>query len=307
MSFKSLLKRPALIAFLVVLVLLILVVIRIHTYAWRWMAGEVQAKVPCEESGWHYALALDIIENMQSICWQHAEALLSAEKQFASGEEPQRILKDLSVLPGVKASIIGRIGEEIAQYPIGAYQVNDLKSQMAEYELEATGYVHPIMHRKVGGLTRFVKWRAGQDSLDIMVHYAKVPGAQTQVFGLIFDKKWVFDQIPALMDSLARESPLLLFWSKSPPDLAEQSIGVIYGADTLWWQGDRSLKAPVLQHSQLISDMNVHARYHYIAGEKEVADHMPGVRRWFASAEILGIAALALALFAIRARKQDAD
>jgi hypothetical protein len=174
---------------------------------------------------------------------------------------------------------------------------------MADYELEATGYTHPIMHRTVGGLTRFVKWRAGQDSLDMMVHYAKVPGAPTRVFGLVFDKKWVFNQIPALMDSIARESPLLLFWSKSPADLAEQCIGVTYGEDTLWWQGNRSLKPRVAQPSQLICGMDVHARYHYIAGEKEVADHMPGVRRWFASAEILSIVALALALLAIRPQR----
>jgi hypothetical protein len=205
----------------------------------------------------------------------------------------------------VRASLIDEIDGEIYQYPAGAYQVQDLQPQFKDFEKETMGYTHPIMRRKVDGLTRFVKWQAGRDSLDILVRYAEAPGAEKQVLGLILDRKWILDRIPAFMDSLARENPMVLFWSKCPPDLAEQCLGVTYGSDTLWWQGDRSLQIPLAHPSGLIEDLKVHPRYHWIKGDKEVADHMPGVRRWFASAEILGIVLVVLAFFAMRPRKQN--
>lgn len=297
-------KRPIFIAFVVILIILVLVLIRIHTYAWPWLASKPHAKLACEESSWSVALTLDMVENLQIMVWPHAEALLAAEEQLAAGVKSGRILKDLSILPGVNAAIIGEIGGEIYQYPVGAYPVDDLQSQMADYEEEATGYDHPLMQRKVGGLTRFVKWPAGQDSLDIMVYYSRIPEVENRVFGLIFDPKWILNQIPAFMDSLSREDPLLLFWSKSPPDLNEQCIGVTYQGDTLWWQGNRSLETIYSAPSQLIDGLFFHARYHWIQEENDVSRAMPGIRFYFYAAEILFIILVILALFAIRPAKQ---
>jgi hypothetical protein len=299
----SSLKRPAFIAFVIVFLFLIFVVIRIHSYACPWLAQKSQLSVGNYETGWSMALSLEMVANVQSICWSHAEALLSAEKRLAAGQDRTQILRDLDILPGVKASLMDELDGDIYQYPPGAYQIIDLKSQFKGYQEEATGYTHPIMQRKVGGLTRFVKWRSGIDSLDIMVQYIEAPGGQKHAWGLIFDKKWILNQIPAFLDSLAREDPLLLFWSRSTPDLAEQSIGATYGSDTLWWQGKPSLRIISSQPSQLIQGLEFHARHHYIKGWNDINQQLAGIRKWFMLSEIFGIAIIVLSLFAIRPKQ----
>jgi len=300
MSFKSLLKRPAFVAFLVVLILLILVVIRIHTYAWPWLALQPNARVVCEEGAWNMAIMVDMIHQLETIYLPHAEAMLAARKELAQAKIPGQILRDLSFLPGVKASWVAEIGGAIEQFPAGSYALDDLVPQIKDFEVDATGYDHPIMLRKIGGLTRFVKWKAGQDSLDFMVCYGQKPDPEKRVLGLVLDPNWLLNQVPAFMDSITKQDELLLFWSRPTPGVAEQTIGITFKGDTLWWDNNASLGTKYYaQPVWLLNDMWVHARVHYIVHEDEYKQHMPGVRFYFYAAEGLFILLVIFALFAI--------
>jgi hypothetical protein len=298
-------KRPAFMAFVIVLICLILVLIRIHMYAWPWLASKPEHKVKATEGAWNMALMINMRAHLETICLPHAEVLLTAETRLAGGQSRGQIMKDLSTSSGVKAAIISELGGEIYQYPVGAYQVEDLQSQIEDFEEEAMWYPHPILRRRVSGLTRFVKWRAGGDSLDILVRYAEAPGAEKKVLGLVFDAKWILDQVLAVMDSVTREDPLLLFWSVPKEGLAEQTIGITYQGDTLWWDENSSLETlGYRQPAGLIEGMFVHARYHWISEENSNAKRMPGIGAYFILAEILFILLVILALFAIRTKSQ---
>jgi len=308
MGVKGLLKRPAFIAFVVVLVLLILVAVRIHTYAWPWLTLQPIARVACEEVAWSMALTIDMTHQLETFYVQHAEALLAARKGLPETKDTGQILRDLSLLPGVKASFVAEIGGAIEQYPASSYPLDDLQPQINEYEEEATMYDHPIMLRKVNGLTRFVKWKAGQDSLDFMVCYGQKEDPEKRVLGLVLDPPWLLNQIPAFMDSITKQDELLLFFSRRTPGVAEQTIGITFKGDTLWWDNNPSLEVKYYSNpAWLLNDLWLHGRMHAIHEEEKNAQHMPWIRRWFASAEILGIVALGLALFAIRPKKQDKD
>jgi hypothetical protein len=290
----------------VVLILLILVGIRIHTYAWPWLTIWPMQSVRGEENGWHYALALTVRDNLAEIYLPHAQSMLKDELLLGEGNNPQQILKELSVLPGVKAAFLCDLNGGCVQYPDYLRDLGKLHSSLVDNKEDATWYPHNIMRRKVGGLTRFFKIPQDGDSLDIMVRYCEVSGAKDKVLGLVLDTPWLIAKIPSYMDSVAREDETILFCSNTLKDLQEQALGLIYRGDTLWWQGDRSLPmAEVSQVSGVNDDIEIRTRFHWIEGEKRVADHMPGIRRWFASAEILGVVALVLALFAIRPKKKS--
>jgi hypothetical protein len=281
------------------------VLIRIHTYAWHWLAMQPNARVVCEEGAWSMALMIDMIQQLQSIYLPNAEALLAAQKKLAEGEDSGRILKDLSILPGTKASFVAKIEGEIYQYPVGAYHVEDFAPQIKEYEEDATDNDHPIMFRKVGGLTRFVKWRAGQDSLDLMVCYGQKNDTEKRVLGLVLDPAWLLNQVPAFMDSITKQDEILLFWSRPTAGVAEQTIGITFKGDTLWWDNNASLDTKYYaQPVWLLNDMWVHARMHWIHGEDENKDHLPSVQFYFYAAEILFIILVILALFVVRPQRQ---
>jgi hypothetical protein len=298
-------KRPALIAFVVVWVVLIVLLVQIHTSAWMWLSDKPMEKVLVSETTNSYHLGLAIRGNLETIYYPHAEALLGAEERIAKGQDPGQILQDLSVLPGVKAAVFDQLDGEIFQYPVGEYQVSDLQPKFLSFREEANHYPHPILRRKVGGLTRFVRWAAGADTLDLIVRYAEAEVAENMVLGLVLDAEWLLDQIPAFMDSLARENVSILFWSKSPPDLNEQAIGVTYEGDTLWWQGNRSLEIRTVHPAGLIDGLELHPRFHWIQEEKEVTERMRGIRNLFTAAEVLGVVLVILALFAIRPKSDS--
>jgi hypothetical protein len=308
MASDRLLKRSILIAFFVVLIILIVVLIRIHTYAWPWLALQANAKVACEETAWSMALMVDMVSQLENFYLPHAEALLTARQQLAVGNNAGQILKDLSIMPGVTGSFVADIDGEIYQYPPGAYHVDDFTSQIKEYEKEATMYTHPIMFRKVGGLTRFVKWKAGKDSLDLMVCYGQKSDQEKRVLGLVLDPAWLLNQIPAFMDSITKQDELLLFWSRPTAGVAEQTIGITFKGDTLWWDNNPSLE--VKYYSQpvwLLNDLWVHGRQHYIRHEDEYKQHMPGVRFYFYAAEGLFVLLVILALFVVRPEKESSS
>ncbi len=290
------------IAFVAVWVILIVLLVRIHTYAWLWLASKPMEKVQATEAAESYRLGLTMRCNLETIYYPHAEAMLAAEERLGKGQEPGRILQDLSVLPGVNAAVLNELEGEIFQYPVGVYQVSDLQSKFVEFQEEAISYVHPILRRKVGGLTRFVKWATGTDTLDIMVRYAEAEGAENMVLGLVLDADWLIEQIPSFMDSLARENVSILFWSQSSPDLNEQTIGVTYGSDTLWWQGNRSLEIRTVHPGGVIEGLELHPRFHWIKEEKDVTERMRGVRNLFGAAEVLGVLLVILAFYAIRSK-----
>ena len=301
MKSQSLLKRPFFIAFTIVLIFLIIVLIRVHTFAWPWLARLPEGKVRGEESSWHYAHVCSIGDQLAEIYQPHAQALFKAEKLLGSDAEQLPILMDLSYLPGVKTAIVCDLEGDCAQYPDDMYDLEQALPCFVEHKEGATYYSHPILRRKVGGLTRFHKFSQDGDSVDIMVRYGEVPGTENSILGLVLDTEWLLEQIPAFMDSVFREDQTLLFWSKTIPDLCEQALGITYHGDTLWWKGDRSLEMIFpTQLSGLIFDLKVHARYHWIRGENEYTKRMPGIRNYFILVEVLFIVLVILALFAIR-------
>jgi hypothetical protein len=308
MASNRLLKRPAFIAFLLVLIVLIVVLVRIHTYAWPWLALQANAKVVCEESAWSMALTVDMVHQLETLYLPHAEDMLAARKELAQGKDAEQILRNLSDLPGVKASWVAEIGGAIEQYPVVSYSLDDLAPQIKDYEEDATMYDHPIMLRKIGGLTRFVKWKAGQDSLDFMVCYGQRLDPEKRVLGLVLDPHWLLNRVPAFMDSITKQDELLLFWSRPTAGVAEQTIGITFKGDTLWWDNNPSLDVKYYsQPAWLLNDMWVHGRQHYIRHEDEYKQNMPGVRFYFYAEEGLFVLLVVLALFAIRPGSQSSS
>jgi len=107
-----------------------------------------------------------------------------------------------------------------------------------------------MLKRTLGGQVRYKTFEQGDQSLYFLVRYllrdtlAPPDGA---VF-LLLDPDWFRGQIVSRMDSLTRENRQLLFWAASPTNsLKEQSLGVVWGTDTLWWAGPKNVKITTVE------------------------------------------------------------
>jgi len=77
--------------------------------------------------------------------------------------------------------------------------------------------------------------------------------------------------LPSKLDSLARESTQLLFWAQSPQNHdVIQALGVLNGADTLWWMGPKNVNVGITQGLWPFPDIQVHTFVHWIGPSYEM-------------------------------------
>lgn len=203
---------------------------------------------------WEYSIGLTIGDFFIRLYLPHAVALLEGEAQIVKdGFENFSPMRLLEGLPGVNCVILlnredcniaSKGGFVLASNLEGLDLHNELIKQVIDKERLYRSFQSPMMHRMLGG-----KCMYETISFEDVQHHTLTrgflpnPQDSTDRAALVFvlERTWLTDQIPALMDSLYRENPHLLFWADSPTnDKWKQSIGIVADKDTLWWVGKRT-------------------------------------------------------------------
>jgi len=232
-------------------------------------------------SAWSYANANVIKAHFESFYFKHCQMLLEAEKTLASNKDQSIVLNSLKSIPGIKAVVISKSdGKGDGQWPEGAVNLEAFSEQVfapvnkaVNPQLKKTPehrqpriYKAPMMHRTVGGKVSFVGFSLDKERYDLLTRFFWQDSAagKSCALSLVLDPSWLVSQIPAVMDSLFRENCQLLFWAPSPlNDQVEQSIGIIYKGDTLWWNGSKDVKVANIQVLWPIEGIKVHSYIHH--------------------------------------------
>jgi hypothetical protein len=204
---------------------------------------------------WSYTNAITVMNDFERICLPHAEALIRAGDNYAKGALPQAIATQLNALPGVRGTVlygIRPITETADAFRLPDNIVSDeiFPDRFFEDLERPLAWRGPMLKRTQGGQVRYKTFKQGDESVHFMVRYLRHDTLSPPYAAIYLapDPDWFRGQIVSRMDSLARENRQLLFWAASPTNsLKEQSLGVIWGADTLWWAGPKDIKVTCVQ------------------------------------------------------------
>lgn len=194
-------------------------------------------------------------DNLMSIYAQHGSLLIRYEEDYLSAGVSPINLEPLDELPGVADAFYLNFEYMNGTSLRGSVNVETLFGQLVLGGKDIGG-ASPLMKRLFGGLTRFRSVNTAEKRYPLMVRYTgeSTTSDASGVVGLILDENWFIEQIPAILDSLVRNGENLLFFAHPPTDVHrsqgddsytsfgghwKQTIGVLHGADTLWWYGDR--------------------------------------------------------------------
>jgi hypothetical protein len=192
------------------------------------------------------------MDDFERIYLPHAEALIRAGDNYAKGAPPQVIAAELNALPGVRGTVFVRVTETDGAFRIPDSTVTDeiFPDRFLEDLERPLAWRSTMLRRTLGGQVRYKTFEQGDESLYFMVRYVlrdTLSPPDAAIF-LAMDPDWFRAQIASRMDSLARENRQLLFWAASPTNkLKEQSLGVTWGRDTLWWAGPKNVKVTCTQ------------------------------------------------------------
>lgn len=203
---------------------------------------------------WSYISGITIMDDFERIYLPHARALLRAGENYAAGGLPQAIAAELNSLPGVRGTVFVRIlvyTETGEAFRIPESTVTDevFPDRFTEDLERPLAWRAPMLKRTLGGQVRYKTFKQGEGSLYFIVRYLlhdTLAPPNAAIF-LAMDPDWFRAQIVSRMDSLTRENRQLLFWAASPTNtFKEQSLGVTWGRDTLWWAGPKDVKVTPL-------------------------------------------------------------
>jgi len=200
---------------------------------------------------WSYISGITIMDDFERIYLPHAGALIRAGENYAAGGLPQAIAAELNALPGVRGTVFVSKTETGGAFRIPESTVTDEVFPDRFYErLERPlAWRAPMLKRTMGGQIRYVTIEQGEKSLYFIVRYLlhdTLAPPDAAIF-LAMDPDWFRAQIVSRMDSLTRENRQLLFWAASPTNtFKEQSLGVTWGRDTLWWAGPKDVEVTPL-------------------------------------------------------------
>jgi hypothetical protein len=223
------------------------------------IAGIAGAETPVDSirdqgfnDAWSYTNAITVMNDFERIYLPHAEALIRAGEDYAKGAVPQAIAAELNALPGVRGTVFVRVTETGEAFRIPDSTVTDtlFPDRFFEDLERPLAWRGPMLKRTVGGQVRYKTFEQDDQSFYFVVRYVlrDTLSPPDAAIYLAPDPDWFRGQIVSRMDSLARENRQLLFWAASPTNsLKEQSLGVIWGADTLWWAGPKDVKVTCVQ------------------------------------------------------------
>jgi hypothetical protein len=199
------------------------------------------------DDAWSYISGITIMDDFERIYLPHARALLRAGENYAAGGLPQAIAAELNALPGVRGTVFVRVTETDGAFRIPDSTVTDeiFPDRFFEDLERPLAWRSTMLKRTLGGQVRYKTFKQGERSLYFMVRYLlhdTLSPPDAAIF-LALDPGWFRAQIVSRMDSLTRENRQLLFWAASPTNkFKEQSLGVTWGRDTLWWAGPKDVK-----------------------------------------------------------------
>jgi len=224
------------------------------------------ATKPAFNSDWAYCTALTVSERFQTLYLPHALALMDAEKKLRDNASSAPILESLSKLPGVKSTVIA--DNRISPPNNIAQDIAKLEEALLNEARLFKTFRSPMMHKLLGGKCMWERIKAGDKKLDVIAHgFYPVQNDNTKkvVVAVVLDKAWFLPQIPTIMDSLARENTQLLFWGPSPTNsLWAQTLGIVAGKDTLWWQGPKDVTVECVQVLWPFESIEIHSHLHNI-------------------------------------------
>jgi hypothetical protein len=196
---------------------------------------------------WSYSSAVIVMDDFERIYLPHAKALLQASEKYVHGDLPEAIAPELNALPGVRGTVFVKVAEtgSAFQIPDGIVNETIFPDRFFEDLERPLAWRAPMLKRTMGGQVRYKTFEQGDESLYFVVRYIMhdtLSPPDAAIF-LALDPEWFRGQIVARMDSLARENRHLLFWAASPTNtFEEQSLGILWGSDTLWWAGPKNIK-----------------------------------------------------------------
>ena len=200
---------------------------------------------------WSYSSGITIMDDFERIYLPHAEALLQAGEKYSQGGQPQEIATKLNALPGVRGTVFVSKTETGGAFRIPESTVTDeiFPDRFLEDLERPLAWRGPMLKRTLGGQIRYKTFEQGEGYLYFIVRYLlhdTLAPPDAAIF-LAMDPDWFRAQIVSRMDSLTRENRQLLFWAASPTNtFKEQSLGVTWGRDTLWWAGPKDVKVTPL-------------------------------------------------------------
>ena len=225
----------------------------VHLKYWPWLMSALKTVQVAEKGTTNLRLYCTISDEISRIWAPHATALLEFEEENHSTQPDESTMRNLLNLPGVKDVFYINLQDT------NVCAVKNIIPDSLMMKLDMRGKKHcggaaQMMRRLVGGLTRFRSVEFDERRFPLMVRYVGTyyPDRANEVIGLVLDEEWFIDQIPAKLDSLAKNSTNLLFMAPQPPDtqwfkdddpykdIWKQTMGVLHGTDTLWWYGDRN-------------------------------------------------------------------
>ncbi len=254
---------------IVLIATLLVLLFFVHLKWWPWLTQELpMARI--EARNWNnIRLYCTISDNLYSIWAPHASTLLDVERLLLENSENNVDLERLSKLPGVLDAFHINLKDRRGASWNGLISTDTLFTALDMRGNKHAGGSARMMRRLVGGLTRFKRikttpplippyFAGGEGEFPVLVRYvgSYYPARASEVIGLVLDEDWFISQTPAYLNSLARDNINLLFFAPQPPDTQwiqhddpyaapsgtfKQTLGVLHGADTLWWYGDRQL------------------------------------------------------------------
>ncbi len=266
---------------IILIAILLILLVFVHVKWWPWLTQELpMARIEARNWN-NIRLYCTISDNLYSIWAPHASTLLDVEKAFVENRTNEVDLERLSKLPGVLDAFYINLEDGSGTSSKGLIPTDTLSTALDVRGMKRKGGSSQMMRRLVGGVTRFKRIKmtpplippyfaggeggvfhphkaGGEDEFSVLVRYvgSYYPARATEVIGLVLDEDWFISQVEARLDSLARDNNNLLFFAPQPPDTQwsrhddpyaapggnfKQTFGVLHGADTLWWYGDRQL------------------------------------------------------------------
>jgi len=230
----------------------------IHIVMMPWMNTRIRNALTEGRNWCNYRITDTIKDGNRSLWAQQAHRLLDAEKEHLNLPIDNTQLKQLTELPGVQDAFYLDFTAHRSLSVNNIIPDTVLISKLDKFGKKGGGGAHFMSRRVIGGLAKFKSIKVNDQSYTVMIRYVGTyyPNRATEAIGMVLDKKWYFDRIPAMLDSLAKNSSNLLWFAYCPPDTFwgdvddpyaavnsawKQTIGVLHKKDTLWWYGDRTM------------------------------------------------------------------
>ena len=254
-------RRPNLplwqfVALIFIVALTVSVTFAVYTKWWPWLMKNTNLALYETNMSINVGLFCDVRGNIERTYLTHSNQLLSFERDSTPfGAIDLTTLTNLpGVLDGFKVDFTTGMGYSVNHIiPDDSLDAN-LNPKNFDPRIRMGGAAQ-MMRRTIGGLTRLKRVKVGDRKYPVLLRYqgSYYPERTSQVVGMILDEEWFKRQVPVLLDSLAKEDMVILFWAPQPPDTQwlpvsdpyraannewKLTMGVMDGKDTLWWYGD---------------------------------------------------------------------